>query len=456
MRNWSLKLKFGVYAAALATFALLVGALTLIPTVTFQQIKDLDSQITQDAGEFFRDLQNFRGAPVNPRHPLSSKFVPLSLENRYILLTGPEGQVLYESPNLTGKTLPPPTGEIETATIGGLRLRIGSFEQSLYSLRVGADMAPIKELRNDLFSGLLYAIPATALVVFLGGFWLGKYAVSPIADLTAAAQRISVNRLGERLPIPPSKDEINSLTSVLNDAFDRLQASYEAATRFSADASHQLKTPIAILRLGIESLRDNKTLSPTQSQELESLLQQTRRLNALIDDLLLLAQADSGRLSLERKTIDAAPLIQAAIDDIGAIVFDRDVAVEIEIPEKLPILADYRRLRLALQVLSENAAKYTPPHGTIRVTAKRSNDQTSIIFFNTGNPIPPKEQTIIFERFRRAEGVGENISGHGLGLNIAQTLLKAHGGELTLERSDSSGTVFTISLPIDPGQPQTQ
>lgn len=450
MKAWSLKVKFGAYAATLATVALLVGAFALIPIVSYQQLRELDSQLAEDAGEFFRDLENFRGAPLNPRHPLSAKFLPLSLQDRYILLTGPEGQILYESPNLNGLQLPPTNGRITTVNLTNIDLRLGSFQQSSYSLRVGANLEPLYQLRRDLFFGLSIAAPLTALFVFAGGFFLGKHAVAPISHLSAAAEKISANQNSDRLPMPIANDEIASLTVVLNTAFERLQNAYAAATRFSADASHQLKTPISVLQLGISALRENETVSKECGLEIESLLQQTKRLNALINDLLLLAQADSGRLPLEPETFDIVTLIAASVDDIEAIACDKDLTIECEIPETLMITADKRRLRIALQVLAENAAKYTPPKGTIRARATLDDNGLDLELSNTGAAIPEHEKDLIFERFRRSEAIGENISGHGLGLNIARNLMRSQNGDVCLHLSDGDWTVFKLSMPNAP------
>ncbi len=448
MRQWSLKVKFGVYAATLSALALLAGAGVVLPTVYFRQRAELDRQLRQNAGELFRDLENFKGAPLNARSPLGAKFIPLAMHDRFVILKGPEGQILYETPGFTVTSFTDKVSGYTNVTIGEMDLRVGSFQKSPYALQVGADLAQLRTLQKDLLAGLGFAVPLTAILVFAGGFFLGKYAVSPIAKITASAERISVNRFDERLPVPRSNDEIARLTVVLNDAFERLQNSYNAAIRFSADASHQLKTPVAVMRSGLEELRNKDELSESQREEVDSLLQQTRRLTALIMDLLLLAQADSGRLVLDSDSVDLCQLLRAGIDDLEALVLDRSISVTVDIPDSIPVRIDARRIRLALQNIVENAAKYTPDKGSIVIRSEIEKDRANIYIFNTGKPIDPEDQSQIFERFRRGKQVGENISGHGLGLNIAKTLLIAHTGDLTLSKSDPSGTEFKLSLPV--------
>ena len=448
MRHWSLKVKFGFYAALLSIIALLAGAAIMLPTIYLRQQAELDRQLEQNAGELFRDLENFRGAPLNARSPLGAKFIPLAMHDRFVILKGPEGQILFETPGLNGATLSNNISGYTDVTMEGWELRVGVFEKSPYSLQVGADLARLNELQNDLLAGLALATPLTALFVFAGGFFLGKYAVRPITLITTSAENISVNNLDERLPAPSTKDEVARLTEVLNDAFDRLKDSYEAAIRFSADASHQLKTPIAVIRAGLENLRKEAGLTEEHRHEIDALHHQTRRLTALILDLLLLAQADSGRLVLSSETTNLVPLLKASIDDLEALVFDKNITITYNLPNNIFVQIDERRIRLAFQNLVENAAKYTPINGLIRIISTIENSIIHLHISNTGEPIDPDDQSTIFERFRRGKQVGENISGHGLGLNIARTLMVAHGGDLSLSRSDSQWTEFRLSLPL--------
>jgi len=447
MKSWSLKVKFGFYAAILTMIALLTGVGILLPTIHFRQLADLDRRMEQNAGEFFRDLENFQGAPMNPRHPLSAKFIPLSLQNRLLILKGPEGQLLYESPGLNGRILNQSRVGFKTIELDGEKLRVGAFERSPFSLQVGASMSPLQDLQNTILIGLAYAGLITTVVVFIGGFLLGKYAIRPVSDLTKSAESISINRLDDRLPIPESRDEIYRLSLVLNEAFDRLKKAYSAATRFSADASHQLKTPIAVLRLGLEELRANPDIDDSLHSEVDSLLHQTRRLTALINDLLLLAQADAGRLQLEQETVDLEPLINSAVDDLETLTYDKEITIEKSISHSLKVNVDRRRLNLALQVLIENAAKYTPEGGKIRVLATIENNLLCLDIGNTGKRLSKKNAANIFERFRRGTDAGENVSGYGLGLNIAKTLLAAHGGDLRLLESDTNWVEFRLTIP---------
>ncbi|MCB1132719.1 MAG: HAMP domain-containing histidine kinase [Verrucomicrobiae bacterium] len=443
-KRGSLKMKVGLYAALLTILALITGAVVVLPSVHHHQIAQLDETLESDARELVRDLQNFRGAPLDPRRPLSAKFIPLALRGRYLIVEGPEGQVLYQSPNLRGTTLDSGVGA-ETRELFGRNCRLVTVSEGPYLIHIGTRLGTIERFQRDMLRGFALSVPFVALVVFVGGWWLGRRAVAPVAAITAAAETITAENLHERLPMPRAKDEIARLTMVLNHTFDRLQSSYEAATRFSADASHQLKTPVAVLRAGLDSLA--ATADPALAPDIEALRQQTRRLTALIEDLLLLAQADAGRLALEADIIDLAALVEAAADDLGVLTCDRDIHVETNIATGLAARADARRIKLILQNLVENAAKYTPDGGAIRITAHIVDESIQVVVANSGALIPETDRTTIFERFRRGATVGENIRGHGLGLNIARELARAHGGDLEYRPTADGLNAFTLSLP---------
>ena len=443
----SLKMKVGIYSALITILALITGAAVVIPVVRYHQIRQLDEMLENDAHELVRDLQNFRGAPIDPRRPLGAKFIPLSLRGRYLIVEGPEGQTLYQSPNLRGTAITDEIQGAETQQLFGKSCRIVTVREGPYLIRIGTRLGAIDQFQKDMLWGFAIAVPFIGVVVFFGGLWLGRRAVAPVAAITAAAENISANHPDERLPIPKAKDEISRLTQVLNLTFDRLQVSYQTATRFSADASHQLKTPVTILRNDLDTLAATAGLAPEQLEAIDSLRQQTRRLTALIEDLLLLAQVDAGRLQLEARSIDLHSFIGGAKDDLEVLLTDRNITIEIQLHPTLPVRADASHIRLILQNLVENAAKYTPEPGSIRIIGNTHGLSSTLIVANSGPLIPEEDRETIFERFRRGNRVGENIRGHGLGLNIARELARAHGGDITYFSTEEGLNAFKLTLP---------
>jgi len=446
MTRWSLKVKVGVYAALVTMMAMVAGVLVTMVTLYFHQISGLDKDLQGDASELVWDLKNFRDAPTSPRELLSEKFVPVDMRDDYLMIEGPEGQILYQSSNLKGATMTGKIGKTNTVKLLGRSCRVGAWHVAPYVVRVGVRMTVIDRFLKDLAIGFVTALPAVGLVVFFGGVWLGRRAVSPVAKLSKAAERISAGNPEERLPMPVTQDEIAKLTDVLNQTFDRLQNSYEVATRFSADASHQLKTPVAIMRAGLDHLSRATDLNETQVAEVSLLRQQTRRLNSLIEDLLLLAQVDAGRMCLVMEDLDLKTLIQAAIDDLQTLVEGKGISVEEHLPDALPVRADRHLVAMVLQNLVENAAKYTSAGGVVRVSAIQAAGWLSVRISNTGKDISLADRELIFERFRRGSVLGENVRGHGLGLSIARELVRAHGGELQLNPSEPGWIEFEFRL----------
>ena len=181
------------------------------------------------------------------------------------------------------------------------------------------------------------------------------------------------------------------------------------------------------------------------------LRQQTRRLTSLIDDLLLLAQADAGRMLLELEELDLRIQIQAAAEDLRVLVVENNITVEEDLPADLPVKGDRRLLAMVLQNLVENAAKYTPAGGTIRISGIIEAPEVVLRIGNTGGEIATDDEERIFERFRRGANTGGNVTGHGLGLNIARELARAHGGALSLNPADPGWTEFELRLPAGGG-----
>lgn len=447
MKTWSFKVKVGVYAAILTMVALLAGGCVMMLTLYFYQIAELDESLSEEASELVWDLKNFRDSPKDPREPLSEEFIPVPLRASYLMVEGPEGRIVYHSANLKGRVLDGEVGQTRTERIFGDTCRVGAWREGPYLVRIGAKVNMIQRFMKDLGIGFAASLPVVGLVVFFGGMWLGRRTVAPVAALSEAAERISASNPGERLPMPAAQDELAKLTEVVNRSFDRLQASYELATRFSADASHQLKTPVAILRAGLDHLSRATELNDAQVAEVAMLRQQTRRLTSLIEDLLLLAQADAGRMFLEKQEIDLKNLIQAACDDLHVQVASKEISIEEDLPESLPIRADRRLLAMVLQNLTENAGKYTPDGGTIRISACRRGGDVTVSIANTGKEISEADRERIFERFRRGSDTGGSVRGHGLGLNIARELVRAHGGDLRLIGREPGWIEFEMSLP---------
>jgi signal transduction histidine kinase len=217
------------------------------------------------------------------------------------------------------------------------------------------------------------------------------------------------------------------------------------STRYSADASHQLKTPVTVLRAGIESLLSREDFDAAVYEELSALLHQTHRLTGVIEDLLLLSRMDSGHLQIKSEVVNLSELIEEWLDDLATLLDQVDMRIEKKLPTKIYVVGEKRYTSLIVQNLLENAGKYNRAGGRIKVEAQEKNGEVIVTVGNTGEPIAPSEQEHIFERFHR--GSEKSASGHGLGLSLARQLARLHGGDLRLVHSGDDWTEFEIRFP---------
>jgi signal transduction histidine kinase len=284
------------------------------------------------------------------------------------------------------------------------------------------------------------------LVTLVGSAWVASKAIAPVEEIRKAANRITPQQLDQRLPVPPTNDEIAGLIEMLNATFERLQRSFEQSARFSADASHHLKTPIAILRADVEEILADVNCSESTQALAEGLLHRIHRLSSVVDNLLLLSRADASRLELSQAKFELGEVLEGVLDDALTLVEPLDLTVEANIPKHLLLKADPTFVAMIAQNLVENAVKYNTPGGRVRVEARTVNGDVEIAIGNSGDGIPKDRIGQLFERFYRLCG-GERVPGHGLGLSIARELARAHGGDVELVRSDCSWTEMRVRLP---------
>jgi len=230
-------------------------------------------------------------------------------------------------------------------------------------------------------------------------------------------------------------------------ALESTSEELQRAERFSADASHQLRTPVAVLRAGLEELQARPALAPEAEQEIAALIRQTYRLSGVIDDLLLLSRMDAGRLTLQFSRLNLSALADAALDDLSAQPDAQALTVESRFPPEAMIAGEKRYVGLILQNLLENARKYNRPGGRIVLAIETGPGRVRLTVGNTGRAIEPETRGHIFERFHRGS-IGENVPGYGLGLNLARELARLHRGDLTLEESREDWTQFAVWFPV--------
>lgn len=299
---------------------------------------------------------------------------------------------------------------------------------SLYPLACEVSLFPLTDLQIRQRQVRWQILSAGAMMI-LAGFLASQFAASRLSK--------PVEKLARDSEVDRAQRQIAEV------ALEQTNVELQRSVRFSADASHQLKTPVAVLRAGLEELMSRDSVGDDTREEISQLVHQTYRLNGVIEDLLLLSRMDAGRLQLSFSAIDLSQLVAAELDDLTAHSADDDLAIDAEVPEGLRIAGEKRYTTMIVRNLLENARKYNQRGGCIRVAARGDESYAYITIGNSGGGIPAAAREHIFERFHRGSA-GENIPGHGLGLNIARELARLHGGDVRLIRAEENWTEFEI------------
>lgn len=446
MRKWPLRWKIALYSGSLAVAATLGGAITTWFVLRQAEIVAFDRRLTTDAQEFFRDVEHFVGGGRNNPPVFNEIFVPLSLRKHLVEVTDANGTVLYLSPRLRQPFPRDGIQKFHNDNIDNQNIRLAEFTKNGLTLRAGEDLKEITQIGRDILLAMLGAIPTVLVVTLIGSAWVASKAIAPVEEIRQAASRITAQRLEHRLPVPPTNDEIAGLIEVLNATFERLQRSFEQSARFSADASHHLKTPIAVLRAGVEEIVADVNCSESTQARAEGLQHRIHHLSSVVDNLLLLSRADAGRLELSKTKFDLAEVLEGALDDAVTLAEPLDLKVEAHVPKRLMLNADRTFVAMIAQNLVENAIKYNTPGGRIRMEARSANGTVEMTIGNTGERIPEDRAGQLFERFYRLRR-DERVPGQGLGLSVARELARAHGGDVDLVHSDGSWTEMRVRLP---------
>ncbi len=296
------------------------------------------------------------------------------------------------------------------------------------------------------------AAPLTLLLAALGGFFLARKALAPVEAMSTRAQRINAENLKERLPVANPRDELGRLAAAFNDLLERLNNAFDQQRQFMADASHELRTPLSVMHTTAEvTLEQPRRLESEYREALALMDAQVSRLTRIVEDMFTLARADAGRYPLQPSQFYLDELIDETAQAARMLAARKNVSVEV-VAAETPFQGDEELLRQMLLNLLNNAIKYTPTGGTIRVGLAPNHSTYEISVADSGTGIPDNAQPHIFERFYRADKARTRTeanggSGVGLGLSIARWIVEAHNGQLELRRSDASGSLFVASLP---------
>jgi signal transduction histidine kinase len=304
--------------------------------------------------------------------------------------------------------------------------------------------------------GLWGGTPAL-LIALAGGWWLTRKALQPVAALTRAAERVNERSLREQLPRSGGGDELDRLTEVFNAMTARLDGSFQRVREFTLHASHELKTPLTILRGELESaLREEENGAPPQPARLLSQIDEIDRLTKIVDGLTLLTKADAGQVALHLEPVRLDELVRESFADANILAQPSGIRVFMPACEEMTLQGDRHRLRQLLLNLTDNAIKHNQPGGTVEISLRRAGDAAEFQIRNTGAGLAPELHGRVFERFFRGEAShNREVEGCGLGLSIAQWIVTAHGGDIQFTSEPGKWTTLVARLPLEaPLQPK--
>jgi signal transduction histidine kinase len=342
---------------------------------------------------------------------------------------------------------PPPTPRFVTQHTATGTWRLGAvttpFAQVAIAVSLNAITFEMVVIRNIF----LISIPGVLLLVAGGAWGIAGSSLHSIRRLTKVIGNVTASGLEQRVPIGATDVEFVELIQVFNQMLERLERSFKQASRFSGDAAHELKTPLAILQGELERTLQQAEPGSEVQQSLSNLLDEVRRLSGIVRKLLLLSLADAGQMNLHRVEVDLSGLLIEMLEDIELLA--PHLEIQTEIADSLCVKGDRDLLIQVLQNLISNAIKYNLPNGWIRIDARRQGTTVLITISNCSKEISLSDRNRIFDRFHRGDPARtRKVEGIGLGLSLAREIARAHGGDLTLDPALTGQTAFTLTLPV--------
>lgn len=380
----------------------------------------------------------------------------LSPRKQFITIYDRNGDLLYRSVNLRNERLDAteiPFGRISVTTAEqeeGSNLRVAATQNEFVKIIVAYPLEELNEVIDNIFTSYRFLVPLTLLISIVGGWFLADKSLKPVDTMTRTARKITALNLTERLPTDQVDDELGRLSSTFNEMFGRLEASFDQIQQFSADASHELRTPITIVRGEIELALRNRRLPQQTKRLLKSVHDELVRLSSIVESLMTLVRPESGRSAFQFEPVELHKLVSELMEDARVLAHAKRINVKIETLDPVRIMGDGARLRQLLLNLLDNAVKYTRPRGIVTVGLAQANGQAVLTVRDTGIGISKKDLPKIFDRFYRISANGRTkVEGSGLGLSIVRWIVETHRGSIEVSSQLNKGSTFTVTLPLN-------
>jgi len=344
--------------------------------------------------------------------------------------------------------------QFSTVNSKGMPLRVLSGQLQVgdktYDVEIAAPMDDFYDAINRFRLVLLFSVPILVIVASAGGYWLSKKAVAPVGEIARAAQSISANELSKRLPILQTGDELQSLSETLNELFGRLESTFKRVTQFTADASHELRTPVTLMRTRTEIALRKERSEGDYRETIVRIHQELERTSSLIENLMMLARSDVGSQSMELSYTSLNEVLGEIAEPARLIAGRKSIHYEQQLSKApLHVIGNAASLRRLFLILIDNAVKYSPEEGHISVVQAAYDGSAVTEIRDNGIGISPSDLPHIFERFFRADRSRSRESGGtGLGLSIAKWIAEAHKGGISVTSSVGEGSVFRVQIPL--------
>jgi heavy metal sensor kinase len=388
------------------------------------------------------------------------QFVDSTPEGNLIRVYDAGGRILYPSISAAPPDFPWPKPEMVTSDrfrdvlVAGRKFRMLQhpviFEGQPLTIVVGGQLEDNRQMLARFSMGLESAIPVLLIASALAGYFVTRRALRPVARLTAAFRSISIGNLSDRLPIGPSGDELQRLAETCNEMLARLEAAVAEIKRFTADASHELRSPFSYIQMVSEYALRNPELQAESREAFDEILAESREATRLLEDMLMLARADAGHVDLPFEPADLGVLVKEAVERARIPAEAKGHTLRLRCADgRSEIRGDQSSLRRLIWTLLDNAIKYTPEGGRIDVALERTGAQVHLSVHDTGVGIPENLLPRVFERFFRADPARTTGEGSGLGLAIAKWIADVHRAQISVESEVGAGSAFHVVFPLE-------
>jgi two-component system, OmpR family, heavy metal sensor histidine kinase CusS len=447
----------GVLALSLIVFALVVyyAAAAIFYERQDESLRSTAQTVASAYVEEFEETQS-----VEKANEVVLK--DLVFPNRYVEVTDGSGNPLAASANFSRDGLPIPAPGLTEArqrtfsfvSLNGLRVAVVPMatNRELGFAAVAEPLSVIDEVLRRLRRDFLAGVPLVLLLASVGGYFLARKSLSPIASMNQQTQLITAQRLSLRLDVSNPRDELGALATTINELLTRLETSFKEQQRFIADASHELRTPLAVLR-GETEVALSKPRTVDEYQESLSLIKdEAERLSRIVEDLFILArQPIETPAALAKESLSLTEVVRDCTRAAQVLAVRKGVRLKTAQNDSQTIIlnGDDELLKRMMLNLLDNAVKYTPEGGEISVSLARQNGHAKIVVRDTGIGIAEPEQLHVFDRFYRVDKARSRaLGGAGLGLSIVRWIVEAHGGNIGLESVPGKGSKFIVELPL--------